>query len=247
MVNTMMRKRIFEIIEVAKEGDLFSAIYDFSMIALILLSVIPLCFKETPPMLETAELVCTIVFCIDYLLRWITADLKLQRGKRSFALYPVTPFAIIDLLSILPIFLTSYSGLRIFRMLRLLKSLRVLRVFRAFKFFRYSKQFDLVIRVIKKQRAPLLSVLILALAYILLSGLVMFTVEPDSFDSFFDALYWATTALTTVGYGDIYPISIAGRIVSMVSSLMGIAVVALPAGIVTGGYMEEINNQRGEE
>lgn len=70
----------------------------------------------------------------------------------------------------------------------------------------------------------------------------MFQVEPDSFATFFDAIYWAVVTLTTVGYGDIYPVSDVGRIVSMVSSFMGIAIVALPTGIITAGYMDGLKN-----
>ena len=81
----------------------------------------------------------------------------------------------------------------------------------------------------------------LAGGYILLSALIMFQVESDSFDNFFDAIYWAVVTLTTVGYGDIYPTSDIGRVVSMLSSFMGIAIVALPTGIITAGYMSEIN------
>ena len=76
----------------------------------------------------------------------------------------------------------------------------------------------------------------------MVSALVIFNVEPDSFDTFFDAIYWATVSLTTMGYGDIYPITTAGRIITMVSSIFGIAIVALPAGIITAGYMNEIND-----
>ena len=78
------------------------------------------------------------------------------------------------------------------------------------------------------------------MAYIFVSALVIFNVEADSFNTFFDAIYWATVSLTTVGYGDIYPVTTAGRIITMISSLFGIAVVALPAGIITAGYMEII-------
>ena len=74
------------------------------------------------------------------------------------------------------------------------------------------------------------------------SSLVIFNVEPDSFHTFFDAIYWATISLTTVGYGDIYPITTLGRMITMVSSFMGIAIVALPAGIITAGYMKEIGS-----
>ena len=76
-----------------------------------------------------------------------------------------------------------------------------------------------------------------------MSALVIFNVEPDSFSSFFDAVYWATVSLTTVGYGDIYPVSVFGRIITMLSSILGIAIVALPAGIITAGYMTEIQKE----
>jgi voltage-gated potassium channel len=81
----------------------------------------------------------------------------------------------------------------------------------------------------------------LAGGYIMVSALIIFNVEPDSFQNFFDAIYWATVSLTTVGYGDIYPVSTLGRVITMISSIFGIAIVALPAGIITAGYMTEIN------
>ena len=80
----------------------------------------------------------------------------------------------------------------------------------------------------------------LAVGYVLISALIIFNVEPDTFSNFFEAIYWATVSLTTMGYGDIYPVTTAGRIVTMVSSFVGIAIVALPAGIITAGYMEQI-------
>jgi voltage-gated potassium channel len=81
----------------------------------------------------------------------------------------------------------------------------------------------------------------------MISALIIYNVEPDTFDTFFDALYWATVSLTTVGYGDIYPTSIMGRIITMISSIFGIAIVALPAGIITAGYMNEINKDNKED
>ena len=88
------------------------------------------------------------------------------------------------------------------------------------------------------------AVCVLACGDIELSALIMFQVEPDSFDTFFDAIYWAVVTLTTVGYGDIYPTSEIGRIVSMMSSFMGIAIVALPTGIITAGYMRELSREK---
>ena len=96
--------------------------------------------------------------------------------------------------------------------------------------------------IFKRQKGPLSYVLILAVGYIVISALIIFNVEPDSFNTFFDAIYWATVSLTTMGYGDIYPVTEIGRIVTMVSSLFGIAIIALPAGIITAGYMDEIKN-----
>ena len=91
-------------------------------------------------------------------------------------------------------------------------------------------------------------VCVLAIGYIFISALVIFNVEPETFNNFFDAIYWAiywaTVSLTTVGYGDIYAVSIAGKVITMISSVFGIAIVALPAGIITAGYMGELNKDK---
>lgn len=236
-----MRKRIFEIIEVSDGSNPISAIYDYVMMAAILISLVPLAFKGSSLAFSVIDKVTVTMFIVDYVLRVITADLKLRRGARSFALYPVTPMAIIDLLTILPSFSALSSGFKVLRVLRLL---RTFRVFRAFKLVRYSKSITIISNVIRAQRAPLLAVCTLAIAYVLISALVIFNVEPDTFETFFDAVYWACVSLTTMGYGDIYPVTTAGRIVTMLSSFVGIAIVALPAGIITAGYMDEINKRK---
>ena len=147
--------------------------------------------------------------------------------------------AIIDLISILPSLTVLSQG---FKLLRLLRMFRALRVFRVFKLFRYLKNAQIIANIFKKQKGPLCYVLILALGYIVISALVVFNVVPDSFNTIFDAIYWATVSLTTMGYGDIYPVAEIGRIVTMISSLFGIAIVALPAGIITAGYMDELGS-----
>lgn len=129
------------------------------------------------------------------------------------------------------------NGFKLFRIIRIFRTFRVFRVFKA---FRYSKSIIIIINVIKNSKDALLAVCTLAIGYIFISALIIFNVEGDSFQSFFDAIYWATVSLTTVGYGDIYPITTAGRIITMLSSIFGIAIVALPAGIITAGYMEEL-------
>ena len=231
-----MRERLYSLLN----GDGRAAMwYGRVMTILIVASLLPLCFKGSSPILETIEYACVLVFIVDYLARWATADLKIGNGALSFLIYPFTPMAIIDLLSILPVFNALNDALRTLRVLRLFRALR------AFKLIRYSKSASAIAAVFEKQREALLAVLCLAIAYILVSALVIFNVEPDTFNTFFDAVYWAVVSLTTVGYGDLYPSSDVGRTIAMISSLMGVAVVALPSGIITAGLLDELRGGGG--
>lgn len=233
-----MRKKLYSIIEPVDNGSKLSNIYDFIMMATIVISVVPLAFKETNIIFQWIDYITVSIFVLDYFLRLITADYKLKKSAVSFFVYPITPMAIIDLVSILPSITVLNSG---FRLLKLFRLLRTLRVLRAFKFLRYSKSFDIIANVFKKQKKVLSAVATMAVAYILVSALVIYNVEPESFETFFDAIYWATISLTTVGYGDIYPVTTIGRIVTMISSAFGIAIIALPSGVITAGYLDEIN------
>ncbi len=240
-----MRRKIFEIVETSDTNYSASSLYDFFMIFVIILSLIPLAFKTEYYAFTIIDKVCAIIFIIDYLLRWITADYKYNdKSIKSYIRYPFSPMAIIDLLSILPSLSILSNGFRILRVIRMLRAMRVLRVF---KMFRYSKNIKIITEVFKKSKGPLITVGTLAIVYVLISALVIINVEPDSFNNYFDAIYWATVSLTTMGYGDIYPVTTLGRIVTMVSSIFGIAIVALPAGIITAGYMSEIENNSSEE
>ena len=237
-----MRKKIYEIVASDNSDNIFSNIYDKFMMISIIISIIPLFFKSTNHVFYIIELITTCIFIIDYLLRFITADFKMKSHRiSSFIKYPFTPFALIDILSILPMLPTVNKGFRLFRLLRLNKA------FRTLKFLRYSKSFNIILDVAEKQKRSLLAVCYLALGYIVLSALIMFSAEPDSFDNFFYAIYWSVVTLTTVGYGDIYPVSDLGRIVSMLSSFMGIAIVALPTGIITAGFTTELERLEREE
>ena len=224
-----MRERLYNVLD---GDDALAAWFGRVMTVLIIASLLPLCFKESSPVLETIEYGCVLVFIGDYL-----ADLKLRKGVLSFLIYPFTPMAIIDLLSILPVFSALNDALRTLRVLRLFRTLR------AFKLIRYSKSTSAIAAVFEKQREALLAVLCLAIGYILVSALVIFNVEPETFDTFFDAVYWAVVSLTTVGYGDLYPSSDIGRTIAMLSSLMGVAVVALPSGIITAGMLDELRGE----
>lgn len=236
-----MREKLYHIIEPQSKHSRISDIYDIAMIIVILLSFIPLIFRDDYPILGAIDVFCLIIFIIDYILRWITADFRFgKESALSFVRYPVSAMAIIDLLSILPMVIDMSGAFRAFRVFRLIRALRVIRVL---KIFRYSTNMDILASVFRAQRRPLILVMLLAVGYILFSAMVIFQVEPATFGSYFEAVYWATISLATVGYGDIYATTFAGKLVSMVSVLVGIAVIALPAGIITAGYMEEMNKR----
>jgi len=237
-----MRKRIFEVIEQSKEGDRLSYAYDIMMLVAIIASIIPLTFIEERAEFKVIEIITLTLFIIDYLLRWFTADYRSGKKGWAFVLYPFTGWAIIDLLSILPGLSLINRGFKILRITRMLRILRL------FKLIRYSDKIRVLGKVIRKEKGVLLTVLGIAVFYVFLTALIMFNVEPhvnpvtgaETFDTFFDALYWATVTLTSVGYGDMVPATDIGRLVSMLSSLFGVAIIALPSGVITASYLDEL-------
>ncbi len=241
-----MRKRLYTIVEQGRDKDWVSYIYDFIILAAITASIIPLMFIETYPVFKIIENVTVGLLLLDYVLRWIVADYIVGKGKWSFLLYPITPWAIIDFLSILPGLNILGQGFKVLRISRLLRILRL------FKFIRYSQNIKTLGNVIRREKKILFTVLGIAVFYIFVSALVMFNAEPHinpetgqaSFENFFDALYWATVTLTTVGYGDVTPVTDIGRFISMVSSLFGVAIIALPSGVITAAYIEELRAQK---
>lgn len=240
----MDRKRLYNIVERDSTDSIISRIYDWLMMGMIVVSIVPLMFRQQTSVLLWMDRVSVAVFMIDYLLRWITSDYKRPFARKgiAFATYPFTPMAIVDLLSILPSLGIFSKAFKVLRVIRLLKLTRVIR------FLRYSRRIQTLLYVLKKESHVLLTVLGIAVAYIFATALIMFNVEMYNadesgvvvFSSFFDALYWATTTLTTVGYGDIYPVSEFGRFVSMISSVFGVAIIALPSGVITASYLEEL-------
>ena len=234
-----MRRRIYQIIEKGSADDKLSIFYDRFMLLCITASIIPLCFKETNPAFWWMDKITVFVFIVDYILRWATADFKmLGKRKVSFLKYPFTPFAIIDLVTILSSLTPLNSSVKAFRILRLPKCMKTL------KFLRYSKGFQLMARVFHKKKDDLLTVCYLAIGYILVSALILFQVEPETFKNFFDAVYWSAITLMTVGYGDFYPVTYIGKAVAIVSSFLGVMVFALPTGIITAGYLAELDHKK---
>lgn len=238
------RNYIFDIIEKDSQNNVVSKVYDAFMLLSIILSILPLMFTAELPWFKLTDKVTTIVFIVDYLLRWMTADFKLNKKGWSFVAYPFTPMSIIDMMSILPGLNVLSPAFKLFRLSR------IFRVFRLLKLLRYTDKVRLFLNVIKKEKNVLFSVLVIAVFYIFLTALIMFNAEPrinpktgtETFSSFFDALYWATVTLTTVGYGDLCPVTDLGRFISMLSSLFGVAIIALPSGVITASYLDELRD-----
>ncbi len=232
-----MRKKLYQTVHIYEKNSI-SVLYKYFMISVIAVSILPLTMKEKPWFFSYLDAICLVIFIIDYALRWMTADYKFNKHEwTSFAKYPLRMIAVIDLMSIFALASSVFGWFAGFKMTQ------VLSVFRIIRIFRYSKSVRTILLILKSSKKALSAVGSLAVGYIIISAIIMFNAEPDSFDSFFDAIYWSTVSLTTVGYGDIYPVTALGRTIAMLSSFFGIAIVALPAGIVTAEYLNTIRKE----
>lgn len=219
--------------------EMLSRAYDAVLIVFICLSIVPLFFKQDPPIVEKLGHLLSIVFIVDYFLGWVTADYQLKKGKWSFLLYPVTFWAIIDMLAIIPFFVDVSDTFVLFRILRLLRIVRV------FKGLRYSDNFVVFIKALKKQKDTLLSLLFITLVYVVISGLIVFHTEPDAFANVLEAFLMSASLLTGVSIGEgTLMLTTPGRVIALLSSFWGVALVALPTGVVTGSFITELHNHQ---
>lgn len=250
-----VKARVFKIIQAADEGDLWSRIFDISIIALILINVI-IVIMDTftlPPSVKYVsriiETISVIVFTIEYLLRMWTSDLlfpELTRVKALFR-YLFSFMAIIDLLSILPFYLPAIFPFD----LKVLRTLRMIRLFRIFKINRYTNALHIVAEVFRRKASQLLSTMFVVFILIIITSVLMYNIEneaqPDTFQNIFQGMWWSIATFTTVGYGDIYPITVAGKILSAVLAFLGIGLVAVPTGIISSGFTEVMEEQKNRD
>ena len=238
-----MRKRIFEIIHAAHKRDSASIIYDSFMLLLAIASILPLAFKEQTAALYWIDKITVTIFILDYLLGLATADLHYPKLKAwAFIVYPFTPEAIIHLLGILPSLKLIGKG---FKILKLLRLLRIFPVIREAKYFFHPKNTKVMSGLIKRYRRILIMVCVLAAVYVPVSALIIFTLHPEEFSSYGEALRWGLYNLTNSAYGDIYPNSSAGRVINFISSALGIGLFSFLGGMITAGYMHEVG--KGDE
>lgn len=244
-----IREKIEQMIE-PRNDNTASRIYDIVMLTAFVLAIIPLMHKEYTLLYLYFDLFAGVCFIIDYILRWIVADKNSKlKGVWAWIVYPFTPLAIIDLLSILPTFALISSSFRVARAIRLAKILRLL------KLVHYYEPLLILRTVVMKQRKMLLSAMAVVLFYTFLTALVMFNeehaIDPATgkpvFENFLAAFYWSVCTLTTIGFGDIHPVSDLGRIICTISSLIGVAIIALPTGVIAAGYINELNERKESE
>ena len=223
-----MKEYLKSIIEL--NDNRLSRVFGFSIQVLIILSIVtfsietlPLLDPQTRDGLEVFELFCVIVFSLEYLLRIYVADKKFK--------FIFSFFGIIDLVAVLPFYFAF--GLD----LRSLRTFRFLRLFRLFKLVRYNRALKHFGRAISIAKEEILLFLFITLILIYLSAVGIYYFEneaqPEHFSSIFESLWWAIVTLTTVGYGDVVPITTGGRVFTFIILMVGLGVVAIPTGILS--------------
>lgn len=247
-----IKMKIFKAISVAEDGDRISFFVDISIIALIILNTITAILtslnlpESIQKPLDYFEIFSVTIFTIEYLLRLWTADLLYPSKGPLIARirYFFSLMAIIDLAAILPFYLPLLISID----LRSLRMLRIFRLFRLFKINRYTNAIASIWRVLRNKSGQLGSSIFVVSMLMLISSVLMYNVEsaaqPEVFKNAFSGFWWAIATLTTVGYGDIYPVTTAGKILSSVIAIFGIGLIAVPTGIISAGFMEEMDSHK---
>jgi voltage-gated potassium channel len=246
------RKRWYQMIEGGFSGGRAARWIATAIVALIILNALAVIlgtdhkhFQQFEFELYDFEIFSIAVFTIEYLLRiWVAPENPVYAGRSTWSArlrYLVSPVALVDLIAILP----AYLGLMMTIDLRYLRLLRLLRLL---KLTHYFKGLGIFIMVIQAEARTLLSGLFTMMVLVVVAASLMYTVEhaaqPEHFGSIGESLWWAVVTMTTVGYGDVTPITTAGRILASIIMLLGVGVVALPAGILAARFAEELQGRR---
>ncbi len=250
-----IKKRAHEIIEIAADGDIVSKIVDILIIALIFINVVIVIADtfnvsaEFRAVMNVTETVSVVFFTAEYFVRVWTADLTFPEASplRARLKYIFSFQAIIDVMALLPFYLPFMLPVN----LVVLRVFRVFRLLRLFKVNRYTHALASIGAVFKQKSSQLISSMLVVFLLMIIASVLMYNVEhdvqPEVFDNALSGLWWAVATLTTVGYGDIYPITPAGKVLSAIIALLGIGLVAVPTGIITSGFSEQIEHSKDDE
>lgn len=247
----MNKQRIFNIIQIGNKDDFTSRLFDVFITITILLNIAVMVLETFSqlsaffPVMDGIALVTIIIFCIEYTLRIWTADLLYPNVSKPRAIikFLISYDGIVDLFTILPFFFLS--GFIAFR---------ILRVVRIFHLFRINGQYDsfaVIFSVLKEKKNQILSSMIIVLILMLASSIGVYYAEhnaqPEVFENAFSGIWWSVSTLLTVGYGDIYPITVMGRVMAIFTAFLGVGVVAIPTGIISAGFVEQYSRVKQQE
>lgn len=243
--NNKLKKRIFDIIQIGTQVDTISKLFDYFIVCMIVLSI-TVTFMQTfdqldhmRKLLNRIEFFTIIVFIIEYVLRIYTSDLLYPKEKKwkAVLLFAFSFYGLVDLLTILSYFSDLYSNGIV--ALRMIRAVRIMRLFKINKSF---DAFNVVSGVLKEKRNQIISSIFLIAMLILGASLCMYGFEheaqPDVFNNAFSGIWWAMSTVLTIGYGDIYPITLGGRLIAICIALLGVCAVAIPTGVISAGFME---------
>lgn len=247
-----LRKRLWEILQVAKPGDRMSAVVDWFLLSLILLNVLAVVLESVrslalqfPTVFSRLEVFSVAVFSVEYLARVYSCvcDPRFAGGLRGRLRFAARPMALLDLLAIVPFYLPFLGvDLRFMRLFRLFRLLRVA------KLGRYLTSLRLLAKVVVEKREDLILAMVAMVFLLLCSSALMYFAEneqqPDKFSSIPTTMWWAVSTVTTVGYGDVYPITSLGKLLAAFVAVSGIAFFALPTAILGAGFMEYLPSRQ---
>jgi voltage-gated potassium channel len=245
-----LRKTVHHLLDSPRPGSLRAYHYvQLVVYSLITLSVLLVILETVPELPEGyrevfwhVELVVVVFFSIEYLARlWSCVETKPGESPVKARLrYVFSFYGLIDLIAILPFFLHAFLPVDLLA----LRVMRYFRLFRILKLSRYSKSIKLLTTVFREKKEPLIVAMSILVALLIISSTLMYFAEhqtqPEVFSSIPAAMWWAVATLTTVGYGDVYPVTALGKCIASVIAVLGIGFFALPAGILSSGFTEKI-------
>ncbi|MBQ1884457.1 MAG: ion transporter [Bacteroidales bacterium] len=244
-----IRRKIFALFSEETRDKGFPKYFNYFIMTLILVNVVSMILETVQPIYKpysayfhAFELFVIAVFTCEYIMRILTADLAFPCGNRfkSILKYMFSFYGLIDLLAILPFYM-PFTKLD----LRIVRTLRLLRFLRLFKITRYNNSMELIKSVMSEKRSELGVTCFVIIIVMIIASFLMFYAEnkaqPEHFPNVLSCIWWSIVTLTTVGYGDVFPITGIGRFIGGVIAFLGIGLVALPTGIISAGFLEKLN------